>query len=285
MVSVLAAELLKVRSRWMPYVLLLPVVGVLAFQTFFGYFAVWRHDRDFEGLYVSVLPWSLPSLLDLTQFLGAIVLAVLVASLTGTEYGWGTVRQALIRGQTRRQYLSAKLLGIAVLAAVGFLLVLGLGILFSAIVTAVDDRPLTLDLPSGGGPSPGDVALMMLRAGYGMLPYMLMAFALSVVGRSTTLGVAGVLVYVIVEAIVIGILGGVGGATADARIYFIGHNVVALLVANQVGGVDYFSLALRDNPPASDLPDPAVAALVIGLYCLGFLAIAFWVFQRRDLHA
>ena len=196
--SILAAELLKVRTRWMPYVLLLPIVAALAFQTFFGYFAIWRHDRDIEGLHVAVLPWSLPSLLDLTQFLGAILLAILASSMVGTEHGWGTVRQALVRGQTRIQYLTTKLLGIGVLAAIGFLLVLGLGILFSAIVTGLDDRPITLDLPTGDGPSVGDVALMALRAAYGMLPYVLLAFTLSVVGRSTTLGLAGVLVYVMV---------------------------------------------------------------------------------------
>ena len=75
-----------------------------------------------------------------------------------------------------------------------------------------------------------------------------------------------------------------GCSTADARAYFIGHNVVALLVANQVGQVNYFSLAPRDNPPASELPDPAIAALVIGGYCLAFLALAFWIFHRRDIH-
>ncbi len=282
--SVLAAELLKVRKRWLPYILLLPIVAGLAFQTFFGYFVIWRNEHDIEGLHVAVLPWSLPSLLDLTQFLGAILIGILAASMAGTEHGWGTVRQALIRGQTRGQYLTTKLLGIAVLAAIGFLLALALGILFSAIVTALEDRPITLDLPRGGGPSYADAVLMALRAAYGMMPYVLLAFCLTVVGRSTTLGLAGVLVYVIVEAILLGILGGVGGATADVRAYFIGYNVIALLAANQVGQVGIFSLALRDNPPASELPDPVVAALVLALYCLVFLAIAYAVFQRRDLH-
>lgn len=283
--AMLAAELLKVRKRWMPYFLLLPILAALAFQTFFGYFVIWRNERDFDGLFVSVLPWSLASLLDLIQYLGAIVLGILAASAVGTEYGWGTVQQALSRGQTRVQYLTTKLLGIGVFTVIGFLLVLGLGILFSVIVTAAEGRAITLDLPQGDGLSVGDVVLMTLRAFYGMLPYVLLAFTLSVVGRSTTLGLAGVLVYVIVEATVLGILGGVGGASADARDYFIGHNVVALLDANQVGQFDYFSLALRDNPPASELPDPAVAVLVLGAYCLGFLAIAYWVFRRRDIHA
>ena len=162
--SVLAAELLKLRKRWLPYVLLLPLVALLALQTFAAYFAGWRGERDVEALRAAVLPWSLPGLLDLTQYFGAILVAVLAASAVGTEHGWGTVRQALIRGQTRSQYLTTKLLGIAVLGGIGFLLAFGTGLGFSAIVTALEDR----DLP--GGPSAPDVLLMVLRAGYSILP-------------------------------------------------------------------------------------------------------------------
>ena len=275
--GLLAAELLKTRKRWLPYILLLPVLAALAFQTFVGYFAIWRHEGDIEGLHVSVLPWSLPSLLDLAQYLATIVLAILAASTVATEHGWGTVRQALIRGQTRSQYLTTKLLGLAVVGGIGFLLVLAFGVLLSAILTAVEDRGSPDSLSAFEG------LLMIVRAAYGVLPYMLLAFCLAVVGRSTTLGVAGVLLYVIGEAIVLSTLGGIGGATADARAYFIGHNVVALSVANQVGQVDHFSLAPRERPLASELPDPAIAALVLALYCGVFLAIAYWTFQRRDL--
>ncbi len=281
----LAAELLKVRKRWMPYLLLLPVVAALAFQTFVAYFVGWREQGDIEALHIGVLPWSLASLLDLTQFLGAILLGILAASVAGTEDGWGTVRQALVRGQPRSQYLTTKLLSIAVLATIGFLIVLGLGILFSIIVTALDGRPITLDLPGGDGLSLAEVALMALRAAYGTVPYVLLAFCLSVVGRSTTLGVAGVLVYVMMEAIVLAVLGGIGGSAADARAYFIGHNVMAMLAENQVGEALYFSLAPRGSPVAFELPDPVFAAFVLALYSLIFLAIAFVVFQRRDLHA
>lgn len=277
--SVLAAELLKLRKRWLPYVLLLPLVALLALQTFAAYFAGWRGERDVEALRAAVLPWSLPGLLDLTQYFGAILVAVLAASAVGTEHGWGTVRQALIRGQTRSQYLTTKLLGIAVLGGIGFLLAFGTGLGFSAIVTALEDR----DLP--GGPSAPDVLLMVLRAGYSILPYALLAFCLAVVGRSTTLGVAGGLTYGFVEGIVLAILGAIGGAAADVRAFSIGHNVSALLSANRIDSIDYVSFAFRGRPPPSELPDPAVAVLVLGLYCLGFLTIAFVVFNRRDIHA
>ena len=126
---------------------------------------------------------------------------------------------------------------------------------------------------------------MVVRAGYMVLPYALLAFCLAVVGRSTTLGVVGTLLYMFLEVILVAILGELGGPAPQIRAFFMGHNVNALLAANRIGMGEYNSLVPRAPPVASELPDPAVAALVLGLYCLIFLAIAFVVFQRRDLHA
>ena len=276
--SVLAAELLKVRKRWLPYVLLLPVIAILGMQVFAGYFAGWRHDHDTEALRWSVLPSALPSMLDLIQYLGSIVFAIVAASTVATEYNWGTARQTIVRGITRDQYLATKLLGLLALAGMGFLFVLAMGLVFSGSVSVLEDR-------RPAGPSAGEAVLMVLRAAYGILPYVLLAFSLAVVGRSTTLGVGGTLVFIIGESIVIGILTGIGGGAADARGFFLGHNVAALLAANRLYPTDAISLAPRPPLEASELPGAAVGALVIALYCALFLAVAFWVFRRRDLTA
>jgi len=274
--NMLAAELLKVRSRWMPYALLLLMTAGAAILIWLGGYGSWveeRNDPEFgygqESLRTFALPWSLTGLLDSGQFWGAVLVSILVASAVATEHGWGTVRQALSRGQTRSQYLTAKLLGIAIAAAITLLLAFGVGVGFSVIATALADRPITLDVP--GGPSVPGVALMVLRAGYGIIPYALLAFCLAVVGRSTTLGV-------------VGILGEQSGWAADARAFLPGHNVQALLAANRIGSLGGNSLAPRD-PALTDLPDPGIAALVLAAYCAGFLAIAFVIFQRRDINA
>lgn len=289
MSRVLAAELLKVRKRWMPYVLLLIMVAGAAIQIWLAGYLSWREDDvqyRLDALRTFTLPWSLPTLLDTGQFWGAILVGILTASTVATEHGWGTVRQALIRGQPRSQYLTAKLLGIALIAAVSLLLALGVGVSFSVIATAVADVPISLEAPRGEGVSAPDIPLMVLRAGYGILPYGLLAFCLAVVGRSTTLGVAGVLIFMFVEAIILAILGGIGGVAADTRALSIGHNVVALLAANRIGDYsNYNSFSPRDRPVASELPDPAVAALVVALYCIGFLIIAYVAFRRRDVGA
>ena len=285
MTSMLAAELLKVRKRWMPYVLLLVMAAGAAIQIWLVGYVSWRQESEVEfqqsALRGFALPWSLSTLLDIGQFWGAILVGILAASVVATEHGWGTVRQALIRGQSRNQYLAMKLLGIALIASVTLLLAFGIGVCLSVIATSVADRPITLDVP--GGPSGIDIVLMMLRAGYGILPYGLLAFCLAVVGRSTTFGVAGIVLFMFGEAILLAILEGIGGVGADSRAFFMGHNVSAILAANRIGFGDYNTFAPRANALASNLPDPAVAALVLGLYCLAFLAIAFVIFRRRDI--
>jgi ABC-type transport system involved in multi-copper enzyme maturation permease subunit len=227
------------------------------------------------------LPYSIAALLDAGQFWGAVLIGILAASVVATEHNWGTVKQALIRGQTRAQYLAVKLAALTLIAAVSLLTALGIGLAFSVLATAVADLPIRFDVR--GGPAPEEVPLMVLRAGYGVLPYGLLAFCLAVVGRSTAIGAAGVLVYLIGEGIALAVFRDIGGLAEDSRSLFIGHNVNALIAANRIGQGDYNSMALRENPTASELPDPNAAVLVITVYSLLFLTVAFYVFRQRDI--
>lgn len=286
-VSILAAELLKVRKRWLVYLLLLVLIAGAAIQVWLGGYAPWKADSALDAagrrmaLHTFVLPWSLVSLLDTGQFWGSFIVGVLAASVVATEYGWGTVRQALVRGQTRSQYLTVKLLGITVLSAVVLLVALAVGVIFSLMATAIAGEPITLDVP--GGPSAPDLALMVLRAGYAVVPYGMLAFCLAVIGRSTTLGVVGTLLYLIGESILLGVLHNVGGPAPTIQAFVLGHNASAVLSANAIGTENFNSLAFRNNPLPADVPDPAIGALVLAVYIAIFLGIAYYVFQRRDL--
>lgn len=282
--NILGVELLKMRKRWLPYLLFLVMLAGVAMIIWLGGFAEY-HNSEAEyqptGLHTMALPWSLVALVDSGQFWGSFLIGVLIASGVATEHNWGTVRQALIRGQTRSQYLTIKLLGLATISTVLLLAALGVGVLFSLMATAIADEPITFDVP--GGPSFVETVLIVLRAGYGILPYALLAFALTVVSRSTAMGVAGTLVFLIGEAIIGEILRNLGGPAPTIRAFLIGPNVSALLAANTIGSVEYSSLAFRELPVASDLPPATTAALVIAAYCAFFLAITYAIFQRRDL--
>ena len=284
--SLLAAELLKVRKRWLPY-------GLVLFMIAGAAFVIWatgysdRSSDDFQyrqtSLHTFAFPWSVPSLLDSGQFWGALFVGILTASVVATEYNWGTVRQALIRGQSRTQYLAVKLAGLVLVSALSLLLALAAGLGFSLLATSLADQPITLDVPDG--PSAPEVALMILRAGYAVIPYGLLAFCLAVVGRSTAIGAAGVMAYIIAESIALAIFNESPTFLHDLRDLFPGHYAQALMGANRIGTGDYNHIAFRELPVPSELPDPNVAALALAVYCLAFLAIAVYVFRRRDLRA
>jgi hypothetical protein len=150
------------------------------------------------------------------------------------------------------------LLGTSIICIVLLLVALAIGVSFSILATSAEGAPITLDVP--GGPSLPEIGLMVLRAAIGIIPYGLLAFALAVIGRSTALGIAGTLGYMLGEGIVVAILDSIGGIAADFREVAIGHHVASLIAANRIGSGDYNSIAARELPVSADLPDVWIAA-------------------------
>ena len=283
--SILAAELLKVRKRWLPYGLVLFMIAGAAVVIWLAGYGDWKDGEEgrgsVTGLHTFAFPWSIPALLDSGQFWGSLFVGILVASAVATEYNWGTVRQALIRGQSRTQFLAMKLAALVIASAISLLVALTAGIAFSLLASSIADQKITLDVIDG--PSVPEVALMILRAGYAVIPYGLLAFCLAVVGRSTALGSAGLMAYLIAESILIAIFNESSSFLHDLQDVLPGRHAQALIGANRIGTDDYNHFAFRELAVPSELPNPNVAALVLGLYDFAFLAISFYVFQRRDI--
>ncbi|MEX2225634.1 MAG: hypothetical protein WEB52_04195 [Dehalococcoidia bacterium] len=286
----LVAELMKVRTRWLPYVVLITLIAGAAAQVLlFGVVAYHAEQGEADygdappGLRSFAMPWALHTMLDSGQFWGAIFIAFVVASVVATDYGWGTVRLAIARGQSRSRYLATKLLGTTLTSAALLLLTLAIAVSMALTASHFEGVPITLAVR--GGPSAAEVPVMVLRAGMGILPYGMLAFCLAVIGRSTTLGATGLLVYKLGESILLPLFENLGGRWADLQVLFIGHYADALIAANRVDNREYASLAFRSNPVAADLPDPWIAAAMIGVWTAGLAAIAFGVFAGRDLNA
>lgn len=282
--SILGAEILKTRKRWMPYMLFLVCVVGALFLIFPGGYIDYQENEEFDRIdafRTFAFPWSLTALLDSGQFWGSMFVGILAASVAATEYNWGTVRQVLIRGQSRSAYLATKLAAISIVATCILLAALGLGLLFSLFATTLADADITLDVP--GGPSVPEMGLMVLRAALCILPYGMFAFMLAVVSRSGTMGISGIVVFLFGEAIAIAILDGLGSPGPTLADVSIGENVKSVLAVNRIAGDTYHSLAPREQPPASELADANVAALILLAHTALYAAIAFWVFERRDI--
>lgn len=285
--ALLQAEVLKIRKRWLLYILTAVLIGGAAVQIWLLGYLSWRADDveyQADALRSFALPYALPALLETGQSWGGVIIGILIASAVATEYSWGTVRQAVLRGQTRAEYLTVKLIGLTLMSAAILLTALAAGMLLSILATAIAGLPLSFDAP--GAPNALEAIAMVLRTGYCMLPYALLAFCLTVVGRSTALGVAGTLLFVFGEAIIMGIFLGIGGAWEDVAAFLPAHNVNAIMALNRIGGEYFNTPAMRDiGLLSSELPDPWAATLLLGAYSVALLVTSYLVFQKRDMTA
>ncbi len=291
--NLLLAEWMKSRTRWLPYVLLvLMVLGAGVQVWLFGYTAWWDvHDdpnpdinnETASSLRAFMLPWAFPALVDAGQFWGSMFIGVFIASAVATEYNWGTVRQAVARGQSRAQWLTVKLVALALFCTVLMLLVLAWGVVSMVWTTSIAGFDITLNPPGPAELTILDGIVIILRGAMGVLPYALLAFALTVIGRSTALGATGIILFLIIESVIIPLLGALGSPWQDIRNVTIGHNAASLLAANRVDDSQYLSLAFREIPNGADLPNPWTAFAALCTWCAALLALTYYVFSKRDL--
>lgn len=281
MSGLLRAELLKLRKRWMPYVLFILMLAGAAFLIWVLGYLSWKND-DVEyrpdALRTFAYPYSVPALLDTGQFwASAIFVAILTTSTIATEHNWGTIRPSIAGGVSRARYLLTKLLTLTLVSTVALLLVFGFGLLMSLWATSTSDAPV---------PHPsftaGEFALMLARTALCIVPYGLLAFALTVATRSTAVGIAGTMVYMILGAIIVAVLGTFGELMQNARFLFLDHSITALIAENRFGDLSYNVMWFRDLDSDS-LPGVWTAAALIVVQSAFFLAISFTIFLRRDV--
>lgn len=215
-------------------------------------------------------PGSVATSVGILQTLGLILIAILTASAIGIDYGTGTLRSALSQGTGRWPYLAAKLATLAGLAALGLLIVTASVIGASLIAAA-----LASPAPAAGGVSPAtwtDGGLAVWKAWVSFIPYIALTACVTVVARSTAAGMAIGLGYYFGEQIIAGLLTGFFSWFADVAAYLPVHNISAW-----TGGGGGFG-------PPGDATDPMRALVVLAVYTVALGGIAFWLFERRDVH-
>jgi ABC-type transport system involved in multi-copper enzyme maturation permease subunit len=282
--GLLRAEFLKLRKRWMLYVLFILMLAGAAILIWLMGYVSWKSD-DVEyrpdALRTFAYPFSVAAMLDTGQFWGsAIFVAILTTSTLATEHNWGTVRPSIAGGVSRASYLLTKLLTLTLVSTVALLLVFGFGLLMSLWATSA--AGYHAPVPHPGSFTAGDFALMVARTALCIVPYGLLAFALTVVTRSTAVGIAGTMVYMILEAIFVAVLGTGGDLMQNGRFIFLDHSVTALIAENRFDGLSYNAMWFRDLDSESQ-PGVWTAAAIVVFQSALFLAASFAVFLRRDV--
>jgi ABC-2 type transport system permease protein len=198
------------------------------------------------------------------------MLIIFAASHMGTEFGWGTLRTLLASGLSRTEFLTAKLVTVALFALV-FTIV---GVVAAIVGSFVVSTQAGFDT---SGLDMGKVLSASWRTGYSFLPYLALASLIGLWSRSSGAGIAAGLVIYFAESIVMSLLISFNRDYATIANLGIARNVQSLSrVTISVAGSN-------SSANASTLPDQTQAAIVLAVWTVLFIALAFWRLRTRDI--
>lgn len=301
MLRLIGVELFKLKKRWLVYGLL---IAMLIFTilpiitTYFSYQSVLKENPDSTAITVTqttsegeggvviidghmgtsaetlkesfTLPGSMNGLLSSIANMGPFLVIILVASAIGSEYRWGTLRQMLIKGTGRSQYLGSKFIGIGIFVLAGIIIALLAGFITSIITSLAAGVGISWDFMSADfiGYLFASLVRVLLIIGV----YFVLAALFSTWLRSVTAGMALGIVFIFADNIIYSLLrSSTTTWLADISQYTITYNTNELM---------RFSMSAPQD--TSYWVQPTAILLV---YCLVFLVAGFYVFRRQDISA
>lgn len=286
MLGLLRSELYRLVRRWMPWVLVLMIAG---FAFVFYVIVYGSVQAQLQAVRAGTIPapeggqaamdQALRALrpdqiqsfgVGLVSGLGSVMLIVFAASHVGTEYGWGTLRTLLAHGAGRGAFLASKAVSLALFALVFVIAGTIASVAASFGVSAIAGFDLS-------GFDIGKVANAAGRGLYTFFPYMALATVFALWSKSAGAGIAAGLVVYFAESLVAGLLVSLNRDFASIVNYGISRNVSSVTRQTVV------STAGDPLNATSTLPDPGQAALVLAIYTMVFVALAFWRLRTRDV--
>ena len=286
MARLIRAEIYKLSKRSMTYILLLILIGLFALIL-----SITQAITPTATTVANGITTTAPAVAANVQFLqgvvtssiamlggiiGVVLAVVLVANGMGSEYGWNTIRPYLLCSESRAKVFTSKLIADAIFVVAGMIIgvitVILLGVLFTAI------RGFSWNLGAGTLSFTGHQLLDFVRAFYVILPYALLAFLFTVLGKSTAAGIGFGIGASVIESIITGLLSSAHGWLAKIPDYLLSTNISKITsLSGASGGV---TIHAGTNTTA---PSTLHAFIVLAVYCVVLVAISYTIFQRRDV--
>lgn len=231
--------------------------------------------------------------LALLRVFSGIVLLIMTARTIGMEYQHGTIRVLLARGVGRLQLLAAKLTALALvaLAIVVGAIIINAALLLLDVHTLMGNLDSLQSLPAYFWP---DARTYLLTVLISMSVTILLAAAITVVGRSPAFGLALGLAWFPADNIGVGLMFIIHSFTQNdfwlkVTAYFLGPNLNQMPVALLTPATPATFLAESAAQPVSLGAGPLVDVtgrhtLVVALiYAVIFVAVALVLVWRRDV--
>ncbi len=287
----IAGEFFKLRKRMMTWV----IAGLTVALVVLLYSVLWSMSgragsfieggRQFSygdvrrGLFLEA---GVPFALQIIATFGTLLAVVLAAGAAGSEYAWGTVRLMATASSGRIRLITARLIVVFVLVILIALLAVSVALAYSALITTTNGGSDFSFVTAG---FVKEQIFSFGRTLFVMAPFVTLAFAAAVVGRSTLAGVGIGLAVAFLEPLISSLLRLGGSPWDNVPNYLIDGNRDVIIAQNQLPLVlQRFSFgpsarALRERGSNS----VEEATLILLIYVAAFIAIAFTVYRRRDI--
>jgi ABC-2 type transport system permease protein len=222
---------------------------------------------------------ALPLTMSLLASFGSVLAVILLASSMGSEYNWRTIRTAVISSESRFKLLGAKLISAAILILIGMVIGLAVGFLMSIVTTAIGGYKFDFGFVTST--YIWDQFLQFWRTFYILIPYILLGFMFSIVGRSAMPGISLGIGIIFLEGIITSFMTLAGGWIANVPDYLIAANVRTI---NSLGTLPKsFQAGMGFGGASESLPGVLHAIIMLTIYSVIFLFIAFYLFRKRDV--
>ena len=282
MLRLIRAELFKLRKRKMTWILLAVLTGVIILINFLLLaiaevnFPSVPHGRMQNLL---GLPVTFPLTLSILSSFGSVLAVVFLASSMGSEFNWRTIRVAVVSSESRFKLLGAKLISAAIFILIGMVLGLVTGLFISIVTTSIGGYKFDFSFASNS--YLWEQFLQFWRTFYILIPYMLLGFMFSIVGRSAMPGISLGIGIIFLESVLTAFMTLAGGWIANIPDYLIAANVrtinsLSALPQNFQAGPGFAGMSV-------DLPNVLHATITLAIYSGVFLVIAFYTFGKRDV--
>jgi ABC-2 type transport system permease protein len=219
--------------------------------------------------------------------IASFLIMILAASIIGTEYKWGTIRQTLARGIPRIQYLGSKFLTLIIIA-LGFILVATIFAFIANIVTTcLITGGISWDFLTAG--FIGSILLSICLILFILLVWICFTALFTTLFKSSTVGIIISFLFYVIEGLVImskmstsyTISNGVTTTLTNPpewMAYTIGYNIQYLWAYISPDSANEYLLQ-------QTLTTAGQSVLVLSIFCLLFILASFYIFRRQDLMA